>query len=149
MGDLRSVLAFRSALAMADAVMIASPEYAHGITGVLKNALDWVVGSGEFSGKPVALINASLRSVHAHESLTEIIRTMDATIIPEASLRIPLPGNRISAEEISADPLLCGLLETALQALISVVSNRPDLQIDQAANARLPELALLRHNVVG
>src|SRR5262249_47022129 len=49
---------FRDALRAADGLMICSPEYAHGVPGSLKNALDWVVGSGELSGKPVALINA-------------------------------------------------------------------------------------------
>ena len=58
----QSVLDFRSQLQMADGVLIASPEYAHGITGVIKNAFDWVVGSGEFVHKPVALLNASSRA---------------------------------------------------------------------------------------
>src|SRR5690348_328025 len=43
-----SVLEFRSQLLEADGVLIASPEYMHGITGVMKNALDWIAGSGEF-----------------------------------------------------------------------------------------------------
>src|SRR5262245_51288966 len=45
-----------------DGMIISSPEYAHGIPGVLKNALDWLVGGEEFIGKPVALFNASPRS---------------------------------------------------------------------------------------
>src|SRR6202012_4211982 len=52
---------FRSALRDCSAVIFSTPEYAHGIPGSLKNALDWVVGSGELSRKPVALINASAR----------------------------------------------------------------------------------------
>src|SRR6266542_4369577 len=51
----RSVLEFRAQLQLRNGVLISSPEYAHGVSGVLKNALDWVVGSGEFSGKPVAI----------------------------------------------------------------------------------------------
>jgi len=50
---------FRAALQACDAVLISSPEYAHGVPGVLKNALDWVVGSGELVDKPFALINTS------------------------------------------------------------------------------------------
>ena len=42
------VARFRAALQRCDAVLISRPEYAHGVPGVLKNALDWVVGTGEF-----------------------------------------------------------------------------------------------------
>lgn len=108
---------FRRRLASADAVLIASPEYAHGITGAMKNALDWVVGSGEFSGKPVAVINTSFRSFHAHESLMEIIRTMDARLIPEASIRVPLPGKQTTGDDISNDPAMVRLVNEILSHL--------------------------------
>ncbi len=48
----------RTLLGSSDAVVIASPEYAGGIAGGLKNCLDWIVGSGEFYQKPVALMSA-------------------------------------------------------------------------------------------
>lgn len=120
-----TVLDFRQALASADAVVIASPEYAHGITGALKNALDWVVGSGEFSGKPVAAVNASPTSFHAHESLMEILRTMDARVIGEASLRIPLPGSRTTEEQILTNPSLCALLREMSAGLASAIVEMP------------------------
>jgi NAD(P)H-dependent FMN reductase len=47
---------------LADAVLIASPEYAHGVTAIIKNALDWMVGNESFVNKPVALFNASPRA---------------------------------------------------------------------------------------
>src|SRR5271155_3416221 len=43
--------AFRKKLAQADGVIICSPEYAYGVPGALKNALDWTVSSASFSGK--------------------------------------------------------------------------------------------------
>jgi hypothetical protein len=52
---------FRREVGTADAVLIASPEYAHGVPGALKNALDWLVGSGELYAKPVAIIAGSPR----------------------------------------------------------------------------------------
>src|SRR5690349_8500891 len=55
-----AVTRWREALVSADAVLISSPEYAHGIPGALKNALDWVVGSGELVGKPVGLDRKSV-----------------------------------------------------------------------------------------
>ena len=57
-----AVAAFRASLDTSAAILISSPEYAHGVPGVLKNALDWVVGSGELIDKPIALVNASARA---------------------------------------------------------------------------------------
>ena len=65
------VRAFREQLNAADGVLIASPEYAHGVTGVMKNALDWVVGCEAFVHKPTAVLNASARAVHADAALKE------------------------------------------------------------------------------
>jgi chromate reductase len=53
-----AVLAFRAEIGAADAVLLAAPEYAGAIAGVVKNALDWIVGSGDLYGKPVALLSA-------------------------------------------------------------------------------------------
>ena len=60
----------RALVGASDAIVIAAPEYAHGVPGVLKNALDWLVASETFAGKPVALINTSPRAFHAQASLT-------------------------------------------------------------------------------
>jgi chromate reductase, NAD(P)H dehydrogenase (quinone) len=53
----------------ADALLFASPEYAHGVTGAMKNALDWLVSFESFVGKPVAIINTSPQSHHADSAL--------------------------------------------------------------------------------
>jgi len=58
-----AVAALRTSIDSADAVIISAPEYAHGLPGTLKNALDWLVSGIELTGKPVALFNASARSV--------------------------------------------------------------------------------------
>jgi NAD(P)H-dependent FMN reductase len=97
---LPAVKAFRDALAAADAVAIACPEYAHGVPGAFKNALDWVVASGEMVDKPVALLHASPRSAYAREALTEILTVISARLIDEASVTIPLMGK--APEEAAA-----------------------------------------------
>jgi len=83
-----------------DALLIASPEYAHGITGVLKNALDWLVSFEGFVHKPVAIFNASPRSVHADAALREILTTMSARLVTTACLELPLRGRGLDEEQI-------------------------------------------------
>ena len=100
-----------------DAVLISSPEYAHGVPGVLKNALDWIVGSGELIGKPVALINASARATHAWASLFETLTVMSARVIPEASTTVPVQGRTLDADGIASDPELAPQLRSAVEAL--------------------------------
>jgi len=122
-----SVHSLRAAIDGHDGVIIASPEYAHGITGVMKNALDWLVGSGEFSGKPVALLNASPRSAIAYQSLHEIIRTIDACIVPAASLDIPVLGKNIDTEGIATHTELARLIDRVISEMVFAVeeSNSP------------------------
>src|SRR6187431_1256518 len=63
-------------IAAADAVLICSPEYAFGVPGALKNALDWTVGSGEFVDKPVGLITASSQGEKGHAALLLILKAI-------------------------------------------------------------------------
>lgn len=121
-----SVTDFRTQLRAADAVLICSPEYAHGVPGVLKNGLDWIVGSGEFIEKPVGLINASVASFHAHESLKETLTVMMAQVLPEASPRVALRSNRMNADDIAADERVAELLRVAVEALVQVLETNSE-----------------------
>lgn len=127
----KSVLAFRAQLSQSDAILIASPEYAHGVTGVIKNALDWVVASGEFMQKPVACLNASGRATIAQAALIETIRTMDANIIDPACVTIALNGKNYSSDDILNDPRTCGLVDRALGTLRRAIKDT-DAQRDIA-----------------
>ena len=121
--NLLSVIDFRTQLQRADGVLISSPEYAHGVPGVLKNALDWVVGSGEFVRKPVALLNASPRATYAQESLIETISTMDGRIIAEASITLPLLGRGLDEAGIVADVDISRLLQFSLAAFVAAIKH--------------------------
>lgn len=109
------VTEFRKQLKVADGILIACPEYAHGVPGPMKNALDWVVSSAEFVDKPVALINAAPRSDWAQASLRETLTMMTASLIADASIALPLPHNKIDAAALLAH---AGLAET-LQAAVA------------------------------
>ena len=113
------VAAWRVALQGADAVLISSPEYAHGMPGALKNALDWVVGSGELYLKPVALLNPSPESLFAHPQLAEVLRTMTATLVEGASVTIRVPRRGATPEGIAADPEVGDAIDAALSALLA------------------------------
>jgi chromate reductase, NAD(P)H dehydrogenase (quinone) len=106
-------------VAASDALVIAAPEYAHGIPGALKNALDWLVASETFAGKPTALINTSPRAFHAQASLREILSTMAARLIPEAFVAISLTGKAVTAEDVLAEPICARRLTESLETLIA------------------------------
>jgi chromate reductase, NAD(P)H dehydrogenase (quinone) len=91
----------RARVADADALLVSSPEYAHGIPGSLKNLLDWLVGSVEFPGKPVTLVAASDRSVFAQTQLAEVLRTMSARLVPDEAVIVPLTSRAMDAAAIA------------------------------------------------
>lgn len=122
---LAAVQALRAALAAADAVLISSPEYAHGVPGSLKNALDWVVGSGELSGKPVGLLNSAPRATHAQAALVEILLTMNARVVDEAVLTLPLAGRGLDEAAIVADAELSAAIRAGFAALSLAPASLP------------------------
>lgn len=108
-----SAVAFRQAVATVDGVVICSPEYAHGVAGALKNALDWLVGSGELYAKPVLLINASTRATIAQTALAETLRTMGAAIIDDVRVSVP-PDGLVNS---STDAALARVVNTLTNAI--------------------------------
>lgn len=120
-----AVARLRTQLIAADAVVIASPEYAHGITGAMKNALDWMVGSEAFVDKPVALINASPRAVLAQAALKETITTMAAQVVEAACITLPILGSGLDEDGMLADPETATALKKLLHTLHTHVQQTP------------------------
>jgi chromate reductase, NAD(P)H dehydrogenase (quinone) len=116
------VAEWRAQVGAADALLISSPEYAHGVPGAMKNALDWLVSGVECYRKPVGLLNASAMATHAHASLTETLTTMAANVVPAACVTIPVAGKNLGVAGILADPELAAALRNALVALAAAAT---------------------------
>jgi len=109
----------RGQMLAADGVLLASPEYAHGMPGALKNALDWLVGSGELYSKPVAVLSASPRptgGVYAREALERTLRAQGATVILSATVQVP-PKEASTGQ--MPDPQAVQAVAWALSALMA------------------------------
>jgi len=89
---------FRDKIKSADGIVICTPEYAMGVPGVLKNAIDWTVSSCDFSGKPTALITASSSGEKGHSSLTETLLVIEAQMPEETRLLISFVKTKVSNE---------------------------------------------------
>jgi NAD(P)H-dependent FMN reductase len=114
-----AVTTFRAQVGGADGVLIASPEYAHSLSGVLKNALDWLVGTGELYGKPVAVLCASPRpagGVYGREALERTLKAQGAVVV--ASTTVGVVAADKGAEELQ-DPAAVEAIAAALDALVT------------------------------
>lgn len=113
-----TVLEWRRELQRAHGVIISSPEYAHGVPGVLKNALDWVVGTGEFMNKPVLLISASPSSQFVGPQLAETLTVMMGRV---HSVTLSVVGKKRDELSMRMDPVVGTELSDALTALTKLV----------------------------
>jgi NAD(P)H-dependent FMN reductase len=110
----QEVVRFRGMLAAANGILICTPEYAHGVPGSLKNAIDWTVASGEFSHKPTVLFTASTDGRYGHAALLEILRVIEAGNIDRQHLLIPFARTKITGEGRITD-------ESVLQEVMEVM----------------------------
>lgn len=110
---------------MADGLIVSCPEYAHGIPGGFKNALDWLVSNEKFPGKSVMIAHASHRGEFVLSALHEVLKTMSANIIEDAFLRIPLMSKtQTEIDEIANLPQISSTIEAKLSIFISAISKQ-------------------------
>lgn len=114
-----AVAAWRAALAAADAVVIATPEYAHSFPGALKDALDWVVGSAELYEKPILLVTASGGGgVLAGQGLMPVLEVLSSKVVGPVSIWGVSPkvvdGRLRDPDDVAA-------LRTAVDRLLALV----------------------------
>jgi chromate reductase len=125
----RAVQALHLAVDAADAILIASPEYAHGVSGTIKNTLDWLVSFEPFIHKPVAIVNASPRAHHADDALRETLRTMSAGLVGERSFAVELLGAGMDEDAMAASPAVAAVVAEAIAALRAEIGRRTSADV--------------------
>lgn len=115
-----SVIELRRRVARADGILISCPEYARGVPGAFKNALDWLVGSPS-DDKHIALWNASPRAHHAQDALRLILSTMLGEVVEAACIDIPLLGANMTAAEIAANAKYSSTILSALSEFSQII----------------------------
>lgn len=117
-----NVAELRNLIKNADAIIICTPEYAYGVPGQLKNALDWMVSSGSFVEKPVALITASLGGEACHAAMLLILGAINASVIPEATLLIQFIRSKMGADGEIADEKTRDEVKWVVEKLIESIN---------------------------
>lgn len=123
-----AVLGFRAEIAAAGGVLLAAPEYAGAIAGLVKNALDWIVGSGDLYGKPVALLSAGTSGgVFARRDLVRTLSWQGAHVV--ASLGIEAANTKSVSDSDGSrritDPKTLDEIGTLASVLVASLSQSP------------------------
>jgi len=111
------VVEFKQKVRESDAVLICTPEYAFGIPGSLKNAIDWTVGTGEFVDKPVGLVTAATHAEKGHAAMLLVLTAISANVIDESKLLIPFVKAKLDSNGNVKDSSLLEQLATVIKAL--------------------------------
>lgn len=122
-----SVVHFRKLLQEAQGIIICTPEYAFGMPGVLKNALDWTVSSGELTGKPAAAISASplySGGENAHASLMLTLKALSSKVAEKSQLQIPSVYGKFDPEGNVSDEKTKQSLIIVIDSLLQTIENQ-------------------------
>jgi NAD(P)H-dependent FMN reductase len=115
----REVIAFREQLKAADGIFICQPEYAFGVSGVLKNAIDWTVSSGEFVYKSTALITAATGGDKAHAAMLLTFTALSAHVTDATKLLISFVRSKMDPSGNVTDQATVNAIHAVLDALVS------------------------------
>lgn len=123
----RPVETFRAALRSADGVMICTPEYAYGMPGVLKNAIEWTVSTGELVHKPLAALSASPSPEGGAKALRWLLETLSALtagVDPSRTLAVSLVRTKYDARGEPTGPGTLAELEPVIGSLVAAMRSR-------------------------
>jgi len=124
-----AVEALRQAVANADAILIATPEYNSSVPGQLKNAIDWLsrpLATNPLRNKPVAVVGASTGAFGAVWAQAELRKVLGATgaRVVDADVAVGHAPTRFDAQGTLVDDDLCEQLEETVQALLAETGAR-------------------------
>jgi NAD(P)H-dependent FMN reductase len=114
---------FIELITAADGILFCIPEYAFGVPGALKNALDWTVSSIAFTDKPVALITAASSGDKAHAALLLTLSALGTKMPESNSLLIPFIRTKINAEGKIIDRALLNAIQLTVHSLMQTIAN--------------------------
>ncbi|MBP2282399.1 NAD(P)H-dependent FMN reductase [Flavobacterium sp. CG_23.5] len=123
--EMPAVTHFRNQIKAADGVIFSTPEYAFGVPGVLKNALDWLVSSGELNDKSVAAISVSPMHTGGDKALASLMLTLSAlgTNTPQnSSLAIGTIKSKVNELGVITNPETLQELKAVLTALLESIN---------------------------
>ncbi|MGH7657322.1 MAG: NADPH-dependent FMN reductase, partial [Gemmatimonadales bacterium] len=119
----RAVNDFKQAIANAGALLIATPEYNYGVSGVLKNAIDWASRPGMksvFVGKPVAIMGASKSftgTARAHAQLKNVMLSVLANVLPYPEVLVAQADRKFDSNGTLTDDTTGEFIRKELEAL--------------------------------
>lgn len=112
----------RHQLDNAEGIIICTPEYAHGVPGTLKNAIDWTISSSQFPHKPTMLITASTDGSFGHKALLETLKAIEAKNIDNLQLVISFAKTKINNENQITDEKTLHDVQALLAKFIQTLS---------------------------
>jgi chromate reductase len=122
-GEPGSVVAFKTAIARADALLVATPEYNHGVPGVLKNAIDWASRprvTSPLHDKSIAVLGASPgrgSTARAQAQLRDAFVFTGACVMPQPEFLVGAAGSHFDDDGNLTDPEVRASLVELLEAL--------------------------------
>lgn len=123
-------------IADADGVLIATPEYNYSISGVLKNALDWLsrLSSAPLAGKPTAIMSASpgmFGGVRAQDHLRQILFGLDARVLTRPQVIVNLAADKFQEDGSLSDSMAVELMRKLMEALTRAGGDKDAINVQQ------------------
>ncbi|MDH5257597.1 MAG: NAD(P)H-dependent oxidoreductase [Gammaproteobacteria bacterium] len=120
-----SVCTLISKIRESDGLIFSCPEYAHGVPGVFKNFLDWLVASDCIILKPVVVMTVStsgLGGVRSFSSLVQILSAMNSNVVIDGSLCVPYAKLKFNENLDLVDQITMKAIDVSLLALARTVN---------------------------